>query len=641
MPIRDAMKQGFVVVASNWTREQVRAYVRGLQPEYAVIRRQLSPVEVYYYLYPWDHFAEALALYAPSGPTENLERVFQLHEYTSTPQADPDEPAVPNRAVVVQGDRVVGVVYTDAPVYRGDPVGGDPGGGGTRGAGSETAPAPEPFSAEPRLDAPEEVAPAATFDVTVGFRSDRDPRLGQVQPIFVAQPAPGQQLLVLLTAEGAEVAGTGYAQLPLDIKSSAVFTCTTRPDAGEVVLKVQYVYGSAIVGGAVRRVAVKDATAATLAGLAATAGPPTPLTVGDPCRLGLPDAADAVDVVLSVLKASGDDLEWCIFARQPAIADVKLRRPVQNASQFARDVEQKLNKAGPFAFNALGTIGQNIADCMPDEVFLRLREVQAALGRIPTVLLLTDEPYVPWELAHMAEPLFDPAAPATLGGQTVLGRWWFADKVMLPPPATLGVERITAVAGQYGLASGWSQLMAAEEEGKWLAETYDAVGLGATEDDLVPLCTLSVPGHLIHFALHGLSDPSANTQGIVLQNAKVVAPEDLIGAYRCGDVPRFAFVFFNACQVGTPGASLGLPAGFPGTFVRGGARGFIAPLWEVKDDVAHGLARRFYQAAFDDGQAIGDILRDLRRQYDKDQHTTPMAYIYYGHPKLRLQRQTD
>ena len=47
MVVHDVMKQGFVVVAAQWTRDQVLDYVRGLEPDYAVIRRQVSPAEVY------------------------------------------------------------------------------------------------------------------------------------------------------------------------------------------------------------------------------------------------------------------------------------------------------------------------------------------------------------------------------------------------------------------------------------------------------------------------------------------------------------------------------------------------------------------------------------------------------------------
>ena len=71
--------------------------------------------------------------------------------------------------------------------------------------------------------------------------------------------------------------------------------------------------------------------------------------------------------------------------------------------------------------------------------------------------------------------------------------------------------------------------------------------------------------------------------------------------------------------------------------VRGGTVGFIAPLWDVHDDVARAAAEAFYQETFKTGSSVGAALQARRKTYDNDS-TTPLAYIYYGHPALRLNR---
>ena len=111
----------------------------------------------------------------------------------------------------------------------------------------------------------------------------------------------------------------------------------------------------------------------------------------------------------------------------------------------------------------------------------------------------------------------------------------------------------------------------------------------------------------------------------------------MTGAHNCGETPRFSFVFLNACQVGTPGRSLGHAGGFPGVLVRGGTAGFIAPLWDVHDNDARIAAESFYQATLAEACSVGEALCARRKTYS-DQSTTPMAYIYYGHPSLRLSR---
>jgi CHAT domain-containing protein len=112
----------------------------------------------------------------------------------------------------------------------------------------------------------------------------------------------------------------------------------------------------------------------------------------------------------------------------------------------------------------------------------------------------------------------------------------------------------------------------------------------------------------------------------------------VIGAYRCGQTPRFSFVFMNACQVGIPGEVLGEVGGFPGELVRGGAYGVIAPLWDVHDDVAQDCAMAFYKAVFKEGKSVAEALRETRATYKSDSSTTPVAYVFYGHPSLKLRK---
>ena len=78
-------------------------------------------------------------------------------------------------------------------------------------------------------------------------------------------------------------------------------------------------------------------------------------------------------------------------------------------------------------------------------------------------------------------------------------------------------------------------------------------------------------------------------------------------------------------------------AGFPGHFVGVGARGFIAPLWIVDDHQAFELAKRFYHSVLDNDVPVGQALQEERARYQADGPTTPLAYVYYGNPVLRLQ----
>jgi hypothetical protein len=244
---------------------------------------------------------------------------------------------------------------------------------------------------------------------------------------------------------------------------------------------------------------------------------------------------------------------------------------------------------------------------------------------------------VPWELALLPRPLDSQAQPF-LAAQTSMGRWLRDPQVVVPPEVALEIRRMTVVTAGYGLKSGLPELKHAVAEGRALAK-WDVIPVDATAAELQPLTGgVCIPGHLIHFAVHGLSDPQLNDQEILLADRERLPAAALIGRYSRGTVPRFAFVFLNACQVGTAGESLGQVAGFPGVLVRRGTSGFVAPLWDVDDDEAAALAEHFYDATLSGHAPVGEVLRDFRRGFDGQGSTTRMAYVYYGHPALTLKR---
>ena len=94
----------------------------------------------------------------------------------------------------------------------------------------------------------------------------------------------------------------------------------------------------------------------------------------------------------------------------------------------------------------------------------------------------------------------------------------------------------------------------------------------------------------------------------------------------------------DACSATTPG--------FASTLLRIGAAGVVAPLWNVRDDVA---ARRRAVLLRRDARAptpcpAAEAMRALRATYTEDGaraddpqlHATLIAYQVFGHPRLRL-----
>jgi CHAT domain-containing protein len=148
------------------------------------------------------------------------------------------------------------------------------------------------------------------------------------------------------------------------------------------------------------------------------------------------------------------------------------------------------------------------------------------------------------------------------------------------------------------------------------------------------------PVGLLHFIAHGkVGGPAAQTLALdnnaVFKASQVRALAGLEDACRA----KAPLVFLNACEVGRETPSLVGAGGFATEFIKAGARGVVAPLWSVKDSLAHEVAVAFYTAALaEPRKSFADILREIRaRSYEAGGgEDTYAAYCFYGDPLTAL-----
>ncbi len=317
------------------------------------------------------------------------------------------------------------------------------------------------------------------------------------------------------------------------------------------------------------------------------------------------------------------------------------------ATSLIRDIDQHLNDRT--TDDVLAGIGEVIADALPTGFWDGLRTVWEAVAgdsvpadrrRPPTLLLLTEEPHVPWELAAVPEP-FDPDAAPFLGAQVDMGRWPLDARAPAADPSPLATGAVGVVVGNYKDARGVRALPSALAEAEELSTRFRARSVDAAPEQL----DLALKGRFgdgftfdgLHFAGHGVNDPARGGAYLMLSNGRQISSY-MFRAAKVAESGR-AFLFLNACQVGTANQALGEYAGVAGFAVKAGFRGFIAPLWSVSDDLAREVSLGFY-AASSQGGTVAGYLRESRRRFREtdsdDANATWLAYVYYGHPGLRL-----
>ncbi|HSF98845.1 MAG TPA: CHAT domain-containing protein [Ornithinibacter sp.] len=524
------------------------------------------------------------------------------------------------------------------------------------------------FHAFPRTNAPAIVAARMPFDLEVGFTSERP-----VQPAG-AGPVVLFRVGATVTFE-VQVAGLGFdfpkgIKFPLVVDREAPTGTVKVPVVAQPVptrttrrLRVTYAHEGAIVGDAWCELDVIPEGDQPLEDA------DTPDRGARWGGTGLVAAAPTTnpDLTVTIRTTPGrPEVEW-LFTTPHHVAQPSERVTTEfrdgTAEAFANALMAQLpaDKGRPLLLADVTGLGVQVASAYPTQFWRLLDAIWDAVpeGTVPTLLLMTSEPFVPWELAYLEPDRFITGqrakaldGPLLLGAQWSIGRWlspvpqaFGPDRPPAPPQEVVEAPTMAVVKGDYTKA-GVKALPGAVREAEELALAYDAVIVPIDESSVARLLDDQIEHHgqpyrpvVLHFACHGQAD-STNLQhtGILLDDRRLLGPLAIEGSA----LGRSAkpFVFLNACQVGAAAYTLNGYGGLAGAFIRSGARGFVAPLWNVDDDLALELSSGFYNRVLDQGESVGEALRLMRRSFTDGgvRTATPLAYVFYGHPKLRLTR---
>jgi CHAT domain len=246
--------------------------------------------------------------------------------------------------------------------------------------------------------------------------------------------------------------------------------------------------------------------------------------------------------------------------------------------------------------------------------------------------IVSEEPNIPWELmvpSRRKDGKLQQLQP--LGLQLRIGRWTTPD--MLSPRQKLNLVDSFVVAPNYTDAR--KKLAHAQEEADFVAATFN--GQMITPAAFVDVQrTLRDRRTLLHFVCHG-NDSAVGMQAIDLENNQTLSSVALMGIDGVAEAfsTSTPIIFLNACQVGRLAPALVGVGGFAAAFIELGASAVIAPLWSVKDSIAHDIAMDFYgRVKAEPTTPFAEILRTIRgKAYDPaNGEDTYAAYCFYGDP---------
>lgn len=500
-----------------------------------------------------------------------------------------------------------------------------------------------PRSAYARLECPEVAVAGQEIDVVAGLAPEPTPGVAGGPFTRPATSVGPYVLTVQVVADGFRLASEGDSwRREVPVTASAPypsFTLRLAAEPQEEPVRARTIQAVYSVDGQTLGLAVRPVAVVSSLDVPELARPALREAGTD---IRIPANRLAADLTARILRAESESegrLLWTFETPHRGIdlPDAPVATDVgANPETFARLLVDRVGlheqQAGLFLF--LKGVGRTVADEMPAAFWEALRAVAGRTpGRPPTVLLLSEEPYVPWELAAVEPPL-DPRAAPFLAAQATVGRWVLGQRrPKLPPPVEVRVGAIAVVCGSYDRQE-W-RLEQAEDEAATIARTFAAVPVQA-EAAAVIACLQGVPrADVLHFAVHGVYNPTSPREGLVMVDGRTLDPLVVKGATLDGA----PFVFLNACQVGSAAQVLGDYSGMAEAFLHAGASGVVAPLWSIDDAVAKDIALRFYRRTLVEGSPPAEVFRIERARFadsPEARSATSLAYVFFGHPSLRL-----
>jgi len=605
MDLKQAASTSFVRIEASWSAGRSHALVERLGPTHVILRRG-GPPELYY-LVPRHDAIYRLGCIPEAAPTGEA---FDRAGLTPTPLVDghEDVDVAPNPCIVLDEGRILGV-YDAGELIAFDLMAGSSDESGGRSLVAEF---------------PEQIALHREASLLISFTGD----FGPAGSLPVELPEGSELDVVVQPRRGLSLVGTGEGRLVVtgEVEGLPLQFKVRGEEPGRGLLRILAFHQGRPLG--------VISLAPVVTGSAEAAGPATRAHVEPlaPATARLPDlsllileAREGAETILTLRLTSTDP---ALGYNLKPYGPIRLRSdPYAYFQDFFRDIERLPIRTPADKARAelrLAAKGSSLFEALVPEDLRRA--LWGLRGRITSVQVQSEEPWIPWELCKllgddggMVEegPFFCEAFELT--------RWLPG----LPQVPRLGLRNLALVVPTD------SGLAYAAPESDFLL----SLAIGDRRVERIPATFLDLHSALAsgaydgwHFSGHGSyrDEPNPERSALILEGGDRLTPEDLGG--RVANLGKARpLVFLNACQVGQSQMTLTGIGGWAGRFLRAGAGGFIGAYWSVYDRPAFEFARAFYGHMLA-GVPIGRAAREARLAARASGDPTWLAYTVFADP---------
>ncbi len=479
-----------------------------------------------------------------------------------------------------------------------------------------------------RMKFPSQVVIGRPEQLAVSINREEAPgQLGQAELSLTAPQWPVRVIAtVKVTDDDFRIAGPAsqVIEVPRMADSAiALFTLTPlRP--GEKTVRVKFEQNSTYLGTArlttevVTQLtsAAADALVSGLPQLAAVLDPPDMTLYVEKDKEGLLKYAMRVRRASDAPGAALEELGSFEFPRDPepyveslfAELDAKAK-----GSLSATDFDEMVRKIGSSLFDMLSK-GNN----------LRTFYWEHMHGQVKTVQIVSEEPYIPWEIVwpnrRLPDGRADPAS-SYLCQSFALSRWLDGPS----PVDRVPLHTLTLVLPP-------SNLRFVEEEAEALQSLPGLTVQTLADKPALEQFLRSGETQVLHFACHGKFYADLPDRSAVILGKDRWRAFELTDDYRNFGRTQ-PLVFLNTCDTGRVGFGLTGLSGWAEAFLESGAGVFLGAMWNIDDELASEFACRFYEQ-ITAGAPVGDAVRAARDAIRRSGDATYLSYTLYANPTI-------
>ncbi len=297
---------------------------------------------------------------------------------------------------------------------------------------------------------------------------------------------------------------------------------------------------------------------------------------------------------------------------------------------------------------------QSIGHELYEQLFpVRLKEVfQSCRDRINSIMVVSDEPWIPWEMVKPSETL-RPQESKHLCEEYRFSRWLSGT----PISPTLNAQLAKIVPVQEAIVSqSYRDINVVPNHGSAspAKQTFDCLPnveaevdmfreleshgteVGVIDSKLRSVMQVIDQGDydILHFACHGsYNEQSPDLSVLQLRDGCMTAVD--LNSSKPASKRRRPMVFLNACHSGRGGFGLTRLGNWASAFSKLNCGAFIGSLWPVEDEAAYRFAKHFYTQLFE-GMPIGDAFREARISIKEAGNSTWLAFCLYADPNALL-----